>query len=402
MTDKASLLTSEPAEGRRSGDNRVIDSTERAPVAAAENRTLNAREKQEGRVVVLSRPLRVSMNMTGKCNIRCIYCHLTFADYFTKDELEQQTFNQLSSFFPTLSHLVYFASTEPLMARHFKEIFTASAPVQAEKYLSTNGILMTEDIAEMFVTGGLYFLTISFGGMTRESFKTAHQVDDLDKVTANIEALNRLKEKHKSVTPKLRLVFVTWKDNAHELIEAVRYAHRHKFSEGVKITYLKAYTDDLIDQIPFDHQEEVQRWVREAQRLGAELRVPIAFDGGNFDDFDEPIVAGEHRPCFEPWERMHVEADGTVRTCASNLNTIVAGDLKTQTAEEIWNGPVYQDFRQRVNTADPPDPCRRCTHNVHKDFRRRDIWDQRDLDLGVFERLKAGRSYLKSRHQRKK
>src|SRR5262249_40083567 len=314
MTDKASLLTSEPAEGRRSGDNRVIDSTERAPVAAAENRTLNAREKQEGRVVVLSRPLRVSMNMTGKCNIRCIYSHLPFADYFTKDELEQQTFNQLSSFFPTLSHLVYFASTEPLMARHFKEIFTASAPVQAEKYLSTNGILMTEDIAEMFVTGGLYFLTISFGGMTRESFKTAHQVDDLDKVTANIEALNRLKEKHKSVTPKLRLVFVTWTDNAHELIEAVRHAHRHKFSEGVKITYLKAYTDDLIDQIPFDHQEEVQRWVREAQRLGAELRVPIAFDGGNFDDFDEPIVAGEHRPCFEPWERMHVEADGTVRT----------------------------------------------------------------------------------------
>jgi len=351
---------------------------------------------------VVSRPIRVSMNMTGKCNIRCIYCHLTFADYFTKDELEEKTFKQLTPFFPTLSHLVYFASTEPLTARHFKEIFAASGPIESEKYLSTNGILMTEDIAEMFVTGGLYFLTISFGGMTRESFIKAHQVDDLDKVTANIEALNRFKEKYNSVTPKMRLVFVTWKDNAHELPEAVRYAHRHKFSEGVKITYLKAYTDDLIDQIPFDHQEEVQRWVREAQRLGAELGVPITFDGGNFDDFDEPIVAGEHRPCFEPWERMHIEADGTVRTCASNLNTIVAGDLKTQSAEEIWNGPVYQDFRERVNTANPPDPCRRCTHNVHKDFRRRDIWDQRDLDLGVFERLKAGRSYLKSRHQRKK
>src|SRR5262249_54657419 len=267
-------------------------------------------------------------------------------------------------------------STEPLMARHFKEIFATSDSVTAEKYLSTNGILMTEDIAEMFVTGGLYFLTISFGGMTRRSFKPAHQIHCLDKVTANSETLNRLKEKHSSATPRLRLVFVTWKDNAHELPEAVRYAHRHRFSEGVKITYLKAYTDDLVDQIPFDHQEEVQRWVREAQRLRARLGVPITFDGGNFNDFDEELVAGEHRQCFEPWERMHVEADGTVRTCASNLNTIVAGDLKTQTAEEIWNGPVYQDFRARVNTADPPDPCRRCTHNFHKDCRRRDICDQ--------------------------
>src|SRR5262249_57497650 len=124
--------------------------------------------------------------------------------------------------------------------------------------------------------------------------------------------------------------------------------------------------------------------------------------GGSVGEWEGEVGAGEDGRGLEAWERMHVEADGTVRTCASNLNPIVAGDLKTQTAEEIWNGPVYQDFRQRVNTADPPDPCRRCTHNVHKDFRRRDIWDQRDLDLGVFERLKAGRSYLKSRHQRKK
>src|SRR5262249_40171816 len=179
------------------------------PLRSAENYALNTREKEEGRPHIVSRPIRISMNMTGKCNIRCIYCHLSFADYFTKDELERQTFERLSTFFPTLSHLVYFASTEPLMARHFKEIFAASQASNAEKYLSTNGILLTEHIAEMFVKGGLYYLTISFGGMTRESFIKAHQVDDLDKVTANIEALNRLKEKYNSIMPKLRLVFVT-------------------------------------------------------------------------------------------------------------------------------------------------------------------------------------------------
>ena len=52
-------------------------------------------------------------------------------------------------------------------------------------------------------------------------------------------------------------------------------------------------------------------------------------------------------------------------------------------------------FRERTNTDNPPDPCKRCTHNVHKNFARRDIWDQRDLDLGIYERLND-RNYLKS------
>lgn len=334
------------------------------------------------------------MNPTGKCNIRCIYCHLTYAEYYTKNEMTPETFLKLEPFLKTLSWLVYFSSTEPLAADHFADIFTLSQPFPAEKYLSTNGILLDEKTAEMLVRGGLYYLTISFGGMTRESFKTAHQVDKLDQVTRNIEWLNGLKDRLGVEHPRLRLVFVTWKDNAHELPEAVRYAHRHKFSEGIKITYLKSYTDDLIDQLPYDHMHEINHWTREAIRLGKELGVPVTFDGGNFDDYQEENVNSFHRYCREPWERFHVEADGKVRPCTSIVNTHVAGDLNTQTAEEIWNGPVFQEFRQRVNSPDPHDVCKRCTSNFRKDFRRRDIWDQRDLDLGIYRRLE-GRSYLK-------
>lgn len=362
-----------------------------------ENKALNRVEKTAGKLVLQSRPVRISMNMTGKCNIRCIYCHLTYADYFTKAELTTEQFARLDDFLPSLAHLVYFSSTEPLSARHFKAIFEASSALPAETYLSSNALIMSEEISEMFVRGGLDFLTISVAGLTRESFKKAHQVDQLDRLVENIEALNRLKRAHGRTKPRLRLVFVTWKENAHELPEAVRFAHSYGFSEGLKITYLKAYTDDLIDQIPFDHQEEVQRWVREAQSLGEELDLPVTFDGGNFDDSPEETIHGFHRHCFEPWERFHVEADGRVRTCASTTNDTFAGDLNSQTPEEIWNGELFQEFRRRVNTPDPPEVCKRCTHNFHKDFRRRDVWDQRDLSFGIYRRLGDGRSYLKGR-----
>ena len=50
------------------------------------NKTLNLQESLKGLEVIKSKPVRISLNMTGKCNIRCIYCHLTYADYFSKDE----------------------------------------------------------------------------------------------------------------------------------------------------------------------------------------------------------------------------------------------------------------------------------------------------------------------------
>jgi len=370
--------------------------------APEENKALNNREKRERKLVLESSPVRISMNMTGKCNIRCVYCHLTYADYYSEAEFGLDTLDKIRDFLPSLSNLVYFSSTEPLSARHFKEVFRETAPFAAEKYLSTNAILMDEETARMFVEGGLYYLTISVAGLTRESFEKAHQVDKLDQLTGNIETLNRIKTEMGSELPRCRLVFVTLKDNAHELPDAVRFAHKHGFSEGVKITYMKAYSDDLIDQIPFDNREEIGRWVREAQRLGEELGVPVNFDGGNFDTFEENHdIEGYHRPCLEAFERFHIEADGKVRTCPSFVNKEFAGDLNQQSAWEIWNGEVFQDFRRRVNSDDPPEGCKRCTNNFRKDFMRRDVWDQRDMDLGIYTRL-DGRSYLKGRNQRSK
>ena len=90
------------------------------------NKTLNLSEKLSNKIHLSSSPIRVSMNMTGKCNIRCIYCHLTFADYYSKDELGIKEFKKLEPYLKKLSHLVYFSSTEPLMAKNFDQIFEFS------------------------------------------------------------------------------------------------------------------------------------------------------------------------------------------------------------------------------------------------------------------------------------
>ena len=189
---------------------------------------------------------------------------------------------------------------------------------------------------------------------------------------------------------------VTWKENAHELPEAVKLAHELNCEEG--INYItKAYGDNLINSIPFKHKEYVNKYVREAQKIGVELGVKVDFDGGELDESVSQADSSEsqhHRKCFEPWERMHIEADGNVRTCPVPGNNIVAGNLNENTLEDIWNGEVFQHFRRTTNSDNPPEPCKRCTHNFHKNFAREDVWDQRDLDLGIYKRLE-NRNYIK-------
>ena len=178
------------------------------------------------------------------------------------------------------------------------------------------------------------------------------------------------------------------KSNAHELPLAVKIAKKYKFSEGLKITYLKAFHQNLIKELPFNNKEYVQKYVRKAQELGKKMGVKVDFDGGNFDDTEIDKNAVFHRRCLEPWQRLHVEANGDVHVCASPRNKVIAGNIKKEKISKIWNGEVYQRFRKRVNSKNPPEVCKRCTHNFHKVFSRPDIWNQTDVNLGIYKRKK--------------
>ena len=114
----------------------------------------------------------------------------------------------------------------------------------------------------------------------------------------------------------------------------------------------------------------------------------VDFDGGNFDEIEIDKNAIHHRKCLEPWQRLHIEANGDVHVCPSPRNQEVAGNIKKEKVSKIWNGEVYQKFRRRVNSNNPPEVCKRCTHNFHKVFSRADIWDQTDLNLGIYKRKK--------------
>ncbi len=95
--------------------------------------------------------------------------------------------------------------------------------------------------------------------------------------------------------------------------------------------------------------------IEAAQAIGAELGVTLDASGAT-----EPGLSlkqqGEHpwAGCRRPWSLMYFTAHGRALPCciapfsARGYETYTLGDAKTQSLEEIWNGPAYHDFRDAL------------------------------------------------------
>ena len=79
------------------------------------------------------------------------------------------------------------------------------------------------------------------------------------------------------------------------------------------------------------------------------------------NDADLPYQA-----CRRPWSLMYVTANGNVLPCCIAPFTgvpyedITLGNAFVQTIEEVWNGPRYQEWRQRMQSGEPPAACAGC------------------------------------------
>ena len=66
---------------------------------------------------------------------------------------------------------------------------------------------------------------------------------------------------------------------------------------------------------------------------------------------------GKRYFCRRPWTDMSVRIDGKVFVCCF-LST-PAGDLKTQSVEEVWNAPLYQALRHDFAEGRFSDICKK-------------------------------------------
>ncbi len=116
----------------------------------------------------------VVWNCTRRCNLRCVHCYSHSADREYEGEMTTaQGFALLEDLAQFGSPVILFSGGEPLMRKDLFELASKAIELGMRAVISTNGTLITPQIAEQLQQIGLSYVGVSLDGMrdTNDKFR---------------------------------------------------------------------------------------------------------------------------------------------------------------------------------------------------------------------------------------
>ena len=208
-------------------------------------------------------------------------------------------------------------------------------------------------------------LEISVDAARPETYRRVRRGGELEQVLEGVRAVVRHKERSGRRFPEIKLLFLGMTDTIAEFPAFVRLAH--SLGAGtVVLQAMGEYAAVKGKSVAAGHREEGRRCLEaaraEARRLGVaiELFPPDQFSAA--PPAGAPTQAGAPglaKDCFFPWDRAVIATTGEVFPCCSS--PVPFGDLTRQPFREIWYGAPYRALRRALLEGDLPPMCRTCT-----------------------------------------
>ncbi len=217
--------------------------------------------------------------------------------------------------------------------------------------LFSNGLLVGQEAREALVDHGANLLYVSLSSASHEVYEflhPGHPGAELDEVRERIGALNELKRQRAVELPRVMMVDVLCRTNAHEVLDFYELA-RELGAEHVRyqLIHVQDYNEELKllpEQIPAVREAMAEAHRREEQG-GPSIVTNIDYQ---LETLDPATGKWGHartpdEGCYVGWTFSRSWTNGDVSFCCSPK---VVGTLVEQPFREIWTGSAYGDFRR--------------------------------------------------------
>jgi len=174
-------------------------------------------------------PLQLDIELNASCNLKCPMCPISAESPKGKGKSTWFSFDLYKEIIDTgvregLKAIKLNYINEPLIRSDlFKFIEYANNAGVLDIYLSTNGLLMDNDISLKMIKSGLTRIQISLDATSSEVYDILRPGGDFSKTIRNINSLISLKEELKSITPLIRVNFVKTETNLHQVEDFISY-----------------------------------------------------------------------------------------------------------------------------------------------------------------------------------
>ncbi len=288
---------------------------------------------------------RVYWETTAACNLRCIHCRRTdLLDRVAPDQLStEQAFAMIDDLAAMGKPVLILSGGEPLYRRDIFEIASYAAGKGLPVALSTNGTLVSDEMAAKIKKFGIYYASVSLDGARAETHDIFRGPGSFDRATA---AIGRLRAQG----IKVQINFTVTKQNVAELPEMCSLAE----TLGAQALYLFLLVPVgcgvHIAQSQMLDSAEVEtwlRWVREkSQTYPLELRpicAPQYYRVAEEMDAAESARGGDEKKssarrlgCLAGINICFITHKGEIYPCG--YLPVGVGNVKDQKVSDIWAG----------------------------------------------------------------
>lgn len=310
--------------------------------------------KIKNKYLKLKAPLKVTFNITNRCNFKCIHCYNNSGENIgIKEELNLKEITKALEELKKIEvYLISINGGEPFLRKDILEILLITKKLGFTINLNTNGSLITKKIAQQIAKIGIKNIDISFQANNSKNFKIFTKCNKYNKVIAGIKNLIDV-----GVIPSLAFTITT--KNAKWLPLTIKEASLlgiNTIHTIVLVERGRAIKNKLTVNI-----QELKYIYSQAIESGKKYNVNLFLDCPF--NLHENLVLNNlknikmDKGCFGGRYLMCIQSNGDITPCALFPEYIV-GNIRKDKIIDIWNSSKMSVLSMKKYKL--PDFCSDC------------------------------------------
>jgi len=197
--------------------------------------------------------------------------------------------------------------------------------------ISTNGTLLSKEKSEQLILSGVRDLIVSIDGVSQNIYEKYRVGGEVEKAFAALSDLVQFNIKYDA---KVNIMpqFIVFKHNQDEIEDFKEICNSLGLTPTFKAPYIR--TDDSNFQMS-DFKEYQRHYYKTEESLKTAMM-----------------------DCVNPKEVFTVNVDGTSIICCHDYDKFTDfGNLFENDVLEIWNSPIYRDYRWKILSGETPSFC---------------------------------------------
>jgi radical SAM protein with 4Fe4S-binding SPASM domain len=306
-------------------------------------------------------PYHVVWEVTTRCNLNCIHCYASSVESL-QAELSTADGKRLLEQIAEIDRfrMIVITGGEPLVREDIFELVEYAGKLGFRIVFSTNGTLLTPDMARDLVKLGVVNFSISLDGHTRECHEAIRRKPGcFQGAIEGIRAAAR-------TGVCLQVNFTAMKQNLAELPGVIDLAE--SFKADIVMVFQTVPPRREGDMLELDAEEQVRliRTIAEKQKKSRALIMPVCcpeywpwlIENRRFS-FGHSIQSKAFSGCGAGWGFSYIRFDGEVWPC--NFIPLSAGNVREESFADIWNNStLLQGFRGQARRL--KGACGECRH----------------------------------------